>query len=216
MERRSLVSASVRRTGSAREGNASMSGCDVLFRQFFARWYRLPPNVEPPRITKGDLEVYDDLAGQPVTAISRLHEDRRAELADQVSRMVSAAKEDWRSYLDTADVVSLQAIDAFDGYWTRARIADLLRRSARTDFQNDYLVVCCELGAVLGEVMRGLRPGLQWLHDSPYWESSLWHAASGSQVNVFHWAIKKMSAYGAEDGLRPKVLCALDQLDHAA
>jgi hypothetical protein len=126
--------------------------------------------------------------------------------------MVDAARGDWQAYLPLRDVVSLEGIDAFDAHWTRQQIAGLLRRSEADDFQNDYLVVCCELGAVLGEVMRTLRPDLEWLYDSPYWESSLWHAASGSRMHVFHWAIKKMSAYGADDGLRPKVLFGLHGL----
>lgn len=189
-----------------------MSGCNVLFRQFFARWYQLAPGVQRPRITKGDMEVYEGAAGRSVADLCRLPEDRRQELASQVATMTRAAREDWPTYLDVADIVSLDAVDAFDEHWTRPEIAALIRRSDPADFTNDYLVVCCELGAVLGEVMRSIRPDLEWLYDSPYWESSLWDIESGSRIHVFHWAIKKMSAYGADDGLRPKVLAGLEGL----
>jgi hypothetical protein len=162
------------------------------------------------------MEVYADAAGRSVAAICALPDERRQILASEVSTMARAAGQDWRTYLDVMDVVSLEAVHAFDEHWTRPKIANLIRTSDPSDFANDYVVICGELGAVLGEVMRAVRPGLEWLYDSPYWESSLWHAASGTKIPVFHWAIKKMSAYGAQDGLREKVLAGLDSLKSLA
>jgi hypothetical protein len=190
-----------------------MSGCNVLFRQFFARWYRLPPGVRPPRMPRGDMEIYDGAVGRTVHDMCRLPAERRAELASQVATMVDAAEQDWRSYLDIQHLLSLDAIGAFDAHWTRPKIAKTIRASDPSDYANDYLVICCELGAVLGEVMRGLRPELEWLYDSPYWDSSLWHADTGTRIHVFHWAVKKMSAYGADDDLRAKVLAGIDTME---
>jgi hypothetical protein len=126
--------------------------------------------------------------------------------------MVDAARADWPTYLKVDDVVSVDAIDAFDSHWTRPRIAEVIRSSDRSDFANDYLVLCCELGAVLGEVMRLALPSLEWLYSDPYWESSLWYAPTGGRIPPFHWAIKKMSSYGVDDGLRPKLLAGMESV----
>jgi hypothetical protein len=58
--------------------------------------------------------------------------------------------------------------------------------------------------------MRHSLPGLEWLGSAPYWESSLWYAPTGASIHPFHWAIKKMSSYGVDDGLRFKLLTALE------
>ncbi len=129
--------------------------------------------------------------------------------------MVDAARADWPTYLKVDDVVSVEAIAAFDSHWTRPRIAEVIRSSDNSDFANDYLVLCCELGAVLGEVMRLVLPSLEWLYSEPYWESSLWHAPSGGRIPPFHWAIKKMSSYGVNDGLRPKLLVGMETVQRS-
>ena len=129
--------------------------------------------------------------------------------------MVAAARKDWPTYLAVDEVVSLGALDAFDAHWTRQRVADVIRSSDPSDFTNDYLVLCCELGAVLGEVMREQLPSLEWLYSDPYWESSLWHAPTGGRIHPFHWAIKKMSSYGVDDGLHDKVLAGIDNVQRS-
>jgi hypothetical protein len=189
-----------------------VSGCNILFRRFFVPWHRLPPGAKGPRILKGDIELHPDAAGQPAAAAWRLPLDRQQASARQVARMVDAARADWPTYLEVDEVVSVEAIDAFDAHWTRPRIAELLRASDRSDFTNDYVVLCGELGAVLGEVMRRALPSLEWLYSDPYWESSLWFAPTGGRIHPFHWAIKKMSSYGADNGLRPKLLVGLESI----
>ena len=189
-----------------------MSGCDTLFRHFFVPWYRLPPGVAAPRIVKGDIELYSDAAGQSATDAWQVHRDRQRRLAEQVAEMADAARADWPTYLKVDDVVSVEAIDAFDCHWTRPRIAEVIRSSDSSDFANEYLVLCCELGAVLGEVMRLALPSLEWLYSDPYWESSLWYAPTGGRIPPFHWAIKKMSSYGVDDGLRPKLLAGVESV----
>jgi hypothetical protein len=163
-------------------------------------------------MTRGDIEVYSDHSGKPASELCNLTSEGQQTVASQITTMIGAARGDWAGYLDVADVISLEAIHAFDRHWTRKRIAEVIRSSDPVDFSNEYVVLCCELGAVLGEVMRMVRPEMVWLYDWPYWESGLWDEASGSRVNAFHWAMKKMSAYGAEDGLRPKLLAGLASL----
>jgi hypothetical protein len=70
---------------------------------------------------------------------------------------------------------------------------------------NELLVLCCEFGAVLGEVLRTAAPRLEWVYDWPDWESGLLDPAHGYRINVFHWAVKKFSDYGLDDGFAAKV-----------
>jgi hypothetical protein len=119
--------------------------------------------------------------------------------------MVEAARGDWPGYLPVAGEPSLAWIEAFDDYWTATRVHALLGRSDPTNFANDLLVTSCEFGAVLGHVLREAVPRLDWLPDWPYWESGLLDVASGYRINVFHWAIKRFSEYGLEDGYGAKV-----------
>ncbi len=120
--------------------------------------------------------------------------------------MVDAASGDWAEFTETSESVSVEGLHAFDEFYGRPEVAALIRRSDPTDFSNEYLVLCCELGAAIGEVFRGLDANLEWVYDWPYWESAIWHPKSGSQINVFDWAVKKLSSYGVSDGLRPKLL----------
>lgn len=189
-----------------------MSGCDVLYRRFFVRWYRLPAGEKPPRMLRGDLEIYEGAEGTSADHQCRLPEAMKEKLAANVKSIVAAASADWSTYLGVAEPVSFDGLRAFDEHWSRKAIASLIRRSDPSDFANDYLVVTCELGAVLGEVMKALRPELGWIYRSPYWESCLWHSQTASLIPVFHWAINRMSAYGAQDRLCPKLLKGLEQL----
>jgi hypothetical protein len=138
------------------------------------------------------------------------------EISAQVQRMVEAAAVDWPSYLASCAVPSIEAVEAFDEYWDRKRVAQVIRDSDPADFTNDYLILCCELGAILGEGIRGLRPHTEWWFDHPYWDSAIWDARTGSRLNVFHWAIKKMSSYGVDDGLHGKLMAAIGILDGEA
>ena len=79
-------------------------------------------------------------------------------------------------------------------------------------FNNDYLVLCCELGSVIGTVMQGLEPRLTWLYDSPYWESALYDPQTGSRLNVFFWAVKRMSEHGPDDSIADKIRRSLELL----
>ena len=60
--------------------------------------------------------------------------------------------------------------------------------------------------------MREAEPQLEWLADWPYWESALLDVPSGYRINVFHWAIKRFSEYGLEDGYRAKVAKCLEMV----
>jgi len=127
--------------------------------------------------------------------------------------MLSAAREDWPEYLSVSGEIGLSWVDAFDRYWNRKRIKDTIRGSDPKDFGNDYVVIVCEFGAVLGHVMRGLQPRLVWYLERPYWESALVDPNRGFVIPVFHWAVKKMSGYGVDDGFAAKIDARLRALE---
>ena len=103
-------------------------------------------------------------------------------------------------------------VAAFDQHYTRVRIRETIERSDPRDYGNDYLVTCCEFGAVLGRVLMSLEPRLLWRLDWPYWDSTLLDPKTGTAISVFHWAIKKLSAYGVDDGYAAKVNACLRSL----
>ena len=126
--------------------------------------------------------------------------------------MINAARGDWQEYLPVNGEIDIQWVKAFDTYYDRKRVSDVIARSDPKDFGCDYIVLCCEFGAVMGHVMRLLQPGLVWYLDWPYWDSMLLDPKSGNVIPVFHWAIKKMSGYGIEDGFADKIKKCLDIL----
>ncbi len=55
--------------------------------------------------------------------------------------------------------------------------------------------------------------GLMWLYDWPYWESSIYDPQTGQLFPVFHWAIKKFSCYGINDGFKDKLLMCSQMIE---
>ncbi len=184
-----------------------LTGCDVLFVRYFRRWYAPERLARRPYAgTRPDVEVLPAALGVSAAEYSPLAEAWRQNARKQIGRMVEAAAADWAEFVDAENPVSIDGLHAFDKYYGRPEVAALIRRSDPRDFSNDYLVLCCELGSVIGDVLRSLDCELEWVYDWPYWESAVWHKRTGSQVNVFDWAVKKLSSYGVSDGLRPKLL----------
>jgi hypothetical protein len=126
--------------------------------------------------------------------------------------MVDAVRQDWPTYLGVSNDIDLSWIGAFDRYYDRTQIQAMINRSKPDDFGNNYLVICCEFGAALSYVMRHLQPRLVWRLDWPYWDSTLLDPQTGTAISVFHWAVKKMSEYGVDDGYVAKVKACLQFL----
>jgi hypothetical protein len=125
--------------------------------------------------------------------------------------MLETAKTDWPGYLDVAGEPSVEWVDEFDRY--AERVEALVRESDPSDFSNDLLVLVCQFGAVLGTVLREQVPRLEWVAEWwPYWESSLYDPQTGNLIPPFHWAIKKFSSYGIDDGFSAKLDMCRKQL----
>ena len=159
------------------------------------------------------METIAEWKGLSSEELARLSEDGEAEVHNQIQSMVDAATEDWVEFLSVSPPITLDWIDAFDRYYTREEIAKVIDRSHPSDYSNEYLVLCCEFGAVLGRCLIDLNPGLFWLPDYPYWETPVFDSKSGSLINVFSWAVKKMSEYGVDDGFKAKALKCLEVIE---
>jgi hypothetical protein len=186
----------------------------TLFVKFFAPWYDEDDRKRHcTETTRGDMIQCDDYRGLKESEACGLTKKCAAQVRRQIKVMVRAARSDWPRYLDVSGKIDLDWIRAFDAHYRPKQIREVIRGSDPKDFSNDYVVLCCEFGAVLGHVMLKMQPRLFWVPDWPYWESVLLDPESGNLVPVFHWAIKKMSGYGWDDGFAEKVDACLAMLD---
>lgn len=187
--------------------------CDDLFVRFFAPWYE--QDALARRIfhaTFPDMLQDDSFVGLSQTEASRVVEEFQPQVLSQIDGMLEAARGDWPTYLRVSGTIDSGWVDAFDRHYTRTKIRQTIERSDPADFGNDYLVICCEFGAVLGHVLQSLQPRLVWRLDFPYWDSCLLDPDTGYSIAAFHWAVKKMSEYGVDDGFAAKVQACLQEL----
>jgi hypothetical protein len=195
---------------------SKLPGCDELFLKFFARWYH--PDDLKARVyeaTRPDLET----RYKPGTKASQIHlvnEKYVGVCLKQIATMVASAQGDFPGYLHVSLPLSLEWVDVFDRHYDEAEVLKVIGRSDPADFSNDLVVLCCEFGAVLGTTMIAEEKSLEWLEDYPYWESALYDARSGTRINVFHWAIKKFSSYGIDDGMYGKASACLEMVRKGA
>ena len=166
--------------------------CDEVFMTYFDRWYDADDRKRKfYKATRPDIFINRDLRGHHADEISPLGDDGIIEVKSRVTTMINAAREDWPNMFDVAEPIDIDWIDAFDRYHDKKRVKAILKQSDPNDFSNDFIVRCCEFGAVLGHVMTSTQPNLHWIYDWPYWESSIFDPESGRTIAVFHWAIKK-------------------------
>ena len=183
--------------------------CDELFQQFFRRWYT-DEDLQRRRCTatRPDAETWGE-PGASVQSVCELGQPAQRKVAGQIEKMLDAVGADWPALLDVSGDIDIAWVDAFDRHFDAPAVRALMKRSEPSDFSNELLVLCCEFGATLGRTLLSVTEGTDWLLDWPYWESAVYDRASGYRMNVFHWAIKKFSDYGIEDGYRAKLLhCA--------
>ncbi len=180
--------------------------CDDLFLKFFDPWYDDQDRARRGHpATRPDLVRYDGLVGRRVEDLATLSEDGRKDVLARINRMTEAARNDWSELLLETEETGLAWLASIDAHYDRERIQEIIDQSDADDYANSYLVTCCEFGAVLGHTMKTLMPRLEWHRGWPYWESALFDSETGTLIPVFHWAVKKMSEYGIDDGFAGKV-----------
>ena len=187
----------------------TLPDCDELFRRYFAPWYSEDDlSSHHFDATRPDMLQFIDHVGKPASALSPL----RTEAQDRVIHhlvvtMTDAAVGDFGNLLGLSPPVNFGWIQMIDDYYNIDRIAELIAESDPSEDGNPYFITCIELGALIAKMIQSLVPDIEWMANSPYWESSLWHPASAHIIPPTHWAIKKFSDYGWEDGLVPKIHC---------
>ena len=188
--------------------------CDELFKRYFAPWYSEDDlSSRGFDATRPDLLQYADHIGKSAFELSPLCKDDHDQFVRHLGEtMTDAAVVDFGNLLGLTPPIDFNWIQTIDDYFNVDRIAELIAESDPSDDGSPYFITCIELGTLIAKVMQTLVPELEWMADSPYWESSLWHPPSGHIIAPTHWAIKKFSDYGWNDGLVPKIRCAMHVL----
>jgi hypothetical protein len=180
--------------------------CDNLFLRFFDPWHDdVSRQSRGFKTTFPDILQHKSFIGLSQEKASCIKEEMQHDVMQQIDRMADAARDDWPLFLSNTKDIDLNWIDGFDRHFNRDRIHEVIERSDPSDFSNDYIVICCEFGAALSYVLRNTLPRLIWRLNWPYWDSTLLDPKTGTAISVFHWAIKKMSEYGVDDGFAAKV-----------
>ena len=193
---------------------ATLPHCDEMFLKFFDRWYD-----EDDRQRKGVSCTRPDmmvayLPGFSAAEISPLSQACQERVLDRINTILRAAKSDWSANLAMSGDIGLDWVESLDSHYNTERIAELIHASDPQDFSNGLVVTVCEFGAVLGHVMRQCEPRLEWVAEWPYWESGLYDPLTGNIIPPFHWAMKKFSDYGVDDGYVPKIGCMVHILNN--
>lgn len=193
---------------------ADLDVTNELFDLFFARWYD-DEALEHRQFhgVRRDLEQVKLSDPFDLEEVHPLTDEGRKDVSEEIASMFEAALEDWSEDFAAPVEPLRQTLDAFDKQYTMARVNEAINNSDPDDYSNEYVVTCCELGCVLGEAMIRERPSLVWIQDWPYWDSFLFDPEKGYRLNVFHWAIKKMSDYGVDDVLTEKMDACLKMID---
>lgn len=182
--------------------------CDDLFLRYFDPWCD-----DSDRAQRGFEATRPDLLTTDINSPSPLTQEAQTEVAHRIETILKAAKGDFGRELNLSGEPDLHWIETIDQYYNRRRIKKLIDQSDPKDFSNEYLVICCEFGALIGHVLKTLQPRLQWYYEWPYWESDLRDPQTNSVIPPFHWAIKKISEYGVDDRFWEKIPMCISMLD---
>jgi hypothetical protein len=190
----------------------SLPDADTIFLRFFDRWYDEEDRRRRRyRGVKPDVERFPTPLGAHIVQ-GPLAPDDRARVAAQIEEMRAAVEGDWPELLGVAGGLSAGWIGAFDRAYDRTEVARVLSEADEVDFDNECVVLVCELGVALGEVLRQRLPELLWVYQWPYWESAVLDPRSGVKANVFDWAIRKFSGEGVEDDQARRLEALVDAI----
>jgi hypothetical protein len=182
---------------------------EELFDTFFKQWYKQKEHEEMG--VKPDMIGYAN-PGTTVDHLKLLTDEGIEAISKHMKTMINSAEDDWKVFLDVKSPLTIDDIEKFDNYYDEDSVLNLLNSSDPEDFSNDFIVTCCEFGAVLGSVMINMNKDLEWLYSHPYWESAIYDKNTGFIINVFSWAMCKFTDYGIEDGYKFKLLKCLEIL----
>ena len=164
---------------------------ETLYHHFLAGW--IAPEDPRDRILRSDLEQIELQPGQHIRTLTPLNEEGQRLMMDQLERTRQAALAGFTTMLSVEHPPSPEWLDRLEAHVTPERLQQWLRMSNPEKPDNPWFVLCCETGAVLAELLKRGWPRLQWLADTPYFESDLFDLNAKVRIPVFHWAVRALS-----------------------
>lgn len=190
---------------------------EASFERFCRPWYS-PADLS----RRGHAAVRPDIelgVAPPRTPVTRLHSAPRENL--HYVRMaheavLAQAAERWPRELGVSGAPSPSWLDVFDRAFDRSRVERLVGGADEERRDNEVVVTCAQLAALLGQLLVERLPRGAWLLESPSWEAAVYDHRSSSRANVFHWALRRLSADAVDLPLCAKLDEALEELERAA
>ena len=191
-----------------KKSDEQLPDCNDLYVKYVHKWDNNPEHKI--LIVKPDMVQ----SFNPDTDFSSLvdsTDEGYVQIKQQIETMISASRQDLQEIAKFNDF-NLETIDKLDKAIDRQYIKGIIDASDVNDDGNQYLISIIEFGCALAETMENEIGGFVWVYDYPYWESTLVHKKTGFEIPVFHWAIKKYSDYGVDDGFKDKILALKQNL----
>ncbi len=164
---------------------------DTLYAHFLAPW--IPDEEGRERFLRSDLEEIELEEGAHIRVLHPLPAEARGAVEEQLRRMQAAALADLPGLLGVQGDPSLEWLDALERWMSPERLRGLLRGSDPASPDNNWLLLCCETGALIALLLEAHWPALRWIPDAPYFESALFDLNAKLRIPVFHWAVKALS-----------------------
>jgi hypothetical protein len=177
----------------------ALPSCNDLFVRFFEHRYSDDERRRHGRngVVRPDVERCA-APGTPTSELSPLTPESGRKVIEFLRGLAGAAS-------GAPGTIDLAWIHGFDAFYDRNEIARMLEASDPADRTNRYAMTCLGFAAALGEVLIASMPGCEWLPSAPPWESAVYDPRGGYRINVFDWAVKKLSDYGVDDGYAMKI-----------
>ncbi len=183
-----------------------LPSAETLYAVFFAPWFD-PADPRAPRL-RSDIEEIELPPGTHPRTLCELNPDERRQVETYLANITRAALSDLPALLGRDGEPDIAWLEALEAKAAPAQLRAWLQSSHPENPQNNYLLLTCELGALLAVLLQRNHPGLRWIEDLPYFESCLFDLNRRVRIPVFHWAVKALSG-DAETGLREKTDAAL-------
>lgn len=175
---------------------------ETLYAVFFAPWFD-PADPRVPQL-RSDIEEIELPPGIHPRTLCELTPEERRQVEEGLANITRAAFSDLPALLQVNGEPGPAWLEAFHAKASPAQVQTWLQSSNPENPQNNYLLLACELGALLAVLLQRQHPGLRWIEDLPYFESCLFDLNRSVRIPVFHWAIKALSG-DPETGLKEKI-----------
>jgi hypothetical protein len=186
-----------------------LPAAETLYAVFFAPWFD-PADPREPRL-RSDIEEIELPPGTHPRTLCELNPDERRQVESYLAGITQAALSDLPALLNLEGDPTPAWFDALEAKATPAQLQAWLQSSNPQSPQNNYLLLTCELGALIAVLLQRNHPGLRWIEDLPYFESCLFDLNRRVRIPVFHWAVKTLSG-DTETRIREKFEASLKYL----